>query len=274
MRFGITAVVVAIALAIVGMAARQGAGQASGDGPTVVVLPSLPRLFNLLFLIAVVLGVAVMGFLLSQRNKGPRRVKRARPKVPWWAQAIALVVILGVAMILNEALAGLIDLDAVLDLRNNVSNAVGDAIQYESSPFMGGIMTAFLAVTLVGSIAWWYLMVRATMETAEGPATSETFVAAAARDLDTIDDPRAAILACYAHLQQMVTTSGVATRRSDTPLQLLERVLEARNVDPDSITTLTQLFERARFSPHEIDESMRDRARAALEDVRIQLDAP
>jgi hypothetical protein len=239
-----------------------------------MVLPTLPRLFNYLVITAVILGLVVMGFLLTQKNRGPRRPRQNRVRVPWWAQALGVVAILGAAVLLSEALGGLLDLDALLDLRNNVSDAVGNGIQYESSPFMGGILTAFMAVSLVGSVVWWFLMVRATIATPEGTLPPDSYVAAAVKDLDTIDDPRAAILACYAHLQQMVTTSGVATRRSDTPLQLLERVLEARSVDPESITTLTQLFERARFSSHDVDESMRDRARSALDDVRSQLDEP
>jgi hypothetical protein len=272
-RFGIPAIVVTIALAVVGLAARQGAGRSAGDGPTVVVLPTLPRAFNYLMITAVVLGLVVMGFVLTQRNTSSARRKRAaRARVPWWAQAIAVVVILGLAVLLSEAIGGLLDLEALLDFRNTVGEAVTGAVEYESSPFMGGILTAFMGVFLVGSVVWWYLMVRATLETPDGTPPPDAFVAAAVKDLDTIEDPRAAILACYAHLQQMVVTSGVATRRSDTPLQLLERVLDSRNVNPESITTLTQLFERARFSSHEVDESMRDRARTALDDVRSQLD--
>jgi hypothetical protein len=271
-RFGIPAIVVTLALAVVGLAARQGAGRRAGDGPTVVVLPTLPRLFNYLMITAVILGLFVMAFILTQKNARSRYRRPARAKVPWWAQVIAVVVILGTAVILSEALGGLLDIEEFLDFRDSVGNVVDSAIEYESSTFMGGILTAFMAVSLVASVVWWFLMVRATIATPNGTPQPDAFVAAAVKDLDTIADPRTAILACYAHLQQMVVASGVETRRSDTPLQLLERVLDARNVDPGSITTLTQLFERARFSPHEVDESMRDRARTALDDVRTQLD--
>ena len=82
------------------VAARQGAGRSAGDGPTVVVLPTLPKLFNYLVIATVILGLAVMAFLLTQRNQGPRHQKRTRVRVPWWAQAIGVVAILGAAVLL------------------------------------------------------------------------------------------------------------------------------------------------------------------------------
>ncbi|CAN5351711.1 hypothetical protein BH20ACT24_BH20ACT24_13670 [soil metagenome] len=89
--------------------------------------------------------------------------------------------------------------------------------------------------------------------------------------LSAIPDPRAAVLACYARMQRVVDAAGIARSPSDTPLETLENVLRERRVPPASARELTRLFEWARFSPHEIDEAMRQEAVAALLRVREAL---
>jgi hypothetical protein len=90
-------------------------------------------------------------------------------------------------------------------------------------------------------------------------------------DLRGIADPRQAVIACYARMERLMSSSGIPHLASDTPTEFLARVLQRRSVTPESASMLTGLFERAKFSPHQVDEQMREDALVALERVRDEL---
>jgi hypothetical protein len=72
-------------------------------------------------------------------------------------------------------------------------------------------------------------------------------------------------------METLLARAGIPRREADTPEELLERVLRAHRAADASLTELTELFERARFSPHRIDDAMRRAALRALRDVRDQI---
>ncbi|MGI8620927.1 MAG: DUF4129 domain-containing protein, partial [Actinomycetota bacterium] len=67
--------------------------------------------------------------------------------------------------------------------------------------------------------------------------------------------------------------AGIVRRPSDAPFELLARLLHSLGASGAAARKLTELFERARFSDHEIDEAMRKQALAALAEVRTALAA-
>jgi hypothetical protein len=97
---------------------------------------------------------------------------------------------------------------------------------------------------------------------------------------DTIDDlrrepdARRAVIAAYARMERVLAQHGRPRRRSEAPFEYLARVLLGLRVRAAAVRDLTELFERAKFSTHEIDEAMRERAIAALVSVREDLQAP
>jgi hypothetical protein len=97
---------------------------------------------------------------------------------------------------------------------------------------------------------------------------------------DTIDDlrrepdARRAVIAAYARMERVLAQHGRPRRRSEAPFEYLARVLLGLRVRAAAVHDLTELFERAKFSTHEIDEAMRERAIAALVSVREDLQAP
>lgn len=95
---------------------------------------------------------------------------------------------------------------------------------------------------------------------------------AGARHLDLSGDPRQAIIAAYAQLLDGLAACAQARWPSETPLEHLERVLHALDVRPDPLRELTTLFGEARFSIHEMTDTHRDRARAALEAAAVDLE--
>lgn len=90
-------------------------------------------------------------------------------------------------------------------------------------------------------------------------------------DIRAERDPRRAIIAAYARLERVLTSNGVARRPAETSDEYLERILRELELAPGAIKRLTNLFQQAKFSHHEMDETMKSAAIDALEDVRAEL---
>ncbi len=86
-------------------------------------------------------------------------------------------------------------------------------------------------------------------------------------------DPRRAVIAAYAQMEHVLARHGLPRRPAEAPFEYLGRMLRELRVRASSALALTELFERARFSRHDIDASMRDEAIEALGAVRDDLRA-
>jgi len=92
-------------------------------------------------------------------------------------------------------------------------------------------------------------------------------------DLRAESDPRRAVIAAYARMERALAAHGVPRRRFEAPHEYLGRVLAEVTGGGLAARRLTALFERARFSPHEIDTSMKDEAIEAIESLQADLAA-
>jgi multisubunit Na+/H+ antiporter MnhB subunit len=92
-------------------------------------------------------------------------------------------------------------------------------------------------------------------------------------DLYAETDPRRAIIAAYARVERLFGSFGLPRDPSEAPVEYLERVLPELRASGSALRRLTRLFERAKFSTHDVDLSMRDDAIAALILVRDELRA-
>jgi hypothetical protein len=92
-------------------------------------------------------------------------------------------------------------------------------------------------------------------------------------DLRREQDPRRAVIAAYAQMEKALANHGLPRERSEAPFEYLTRMLRELRVRAASALALTELFERARFSHHVIDTSMKDEAIDALVAVRDDLKA-
>jgi hypothetical protein len=84
-------------------------------------------------------------------------------------------------------------------------------------------------------------------------------------------DPRAAVIAAYARMEQALTERELGRRTPEAPREYLSRVLREQGMPERSLTTLTALFEEARFSLHSIPHSAPRRALSELENARVVL---
>ena len=90
-------------------------------------------------------------------------------------------------------------------------------------------------------------------------------------DLRAEHDPRKAVIRTYARMEKLFAAHGVPRDESEAPLEYVARVLARLQVSAYSVNRVTQLFSRAKFSPHEIDAGMKDEAIEALVGLRAEL---
>ncbi len=88
------------------------------------------------------------------------------------------------------------------------------------------------------------------------------------------DDPRTAVIACYAAMEAALAESGVPRRDCDSPTELLERAVADHRVDGRHAYALTGLFREARYSTHPMDDAHVRRARSALDALAAGLAEP
>lgn len=90
-------------------------------------------------------------------------------------------------------------------------------------------------------------------------------------DLRGEGDPRKAVIASYASMERTLASHGFARIPAEAPLEYLGRILGTLEVRPDAVRSLTNLFEYAKFSRHDIDGQMKESAIEALLMIREDL---
>lgn len=93
-------------------------------------------------------------------------------------------------------------------------------------------------------------------------------------DLRSERDARRAVIAAYARMERALAASGLPRRAAEAPLEYMTRVLhDLLRASAASVSRLTTLFERAKFSTHEIGPELKEEAIDALVAVREELRA-
>jgi len=92
-------------------------------------------------------------------------------------------------------------------------------------------------------------------------------------DLRAERDPRRAVIGAYARMERTLGAYGLPRYPAEAPFEYLERMLTDLAVSSVSVRRLTALFERAKFSQHEVRPEMKDEAIDALEMVQFELRA-
>ena len=108
---------------------------------------------------------------------------------------------------------------------------------------------------------------------AEDPEDLREAVESGRTALRTVDDARAAIIACYVAMETSLTERGTARAVADTPDELLARATESGLVRGTAAARLTALFYEARFSSHPLGRGQRDAAEQALDELAAALAA-
>ena len=142
------------------------------------------------------------------------------------------------------------------------------------------LLYALLVVVLLAGVAvsiWWArrlrppIALRAGEVIAEDPEQLREAVESGRSALRTVDDARAAIIACYLAMETTLAERGTARGAADTPGELLTRATKAGLVRGTAAGQLTALFYEARFSSHPLGRRQRDAAERALDELAADL---
>jgi hypothetical protein len=145
------------------------------------------------------------------------------------------------------------------------------------------ILYVLLVVLLVAAVllsVWWSRRFRPSFAgktsgfLAEDPEDLREAVESGRRALRTVDDARAAIIACYVAMETSLAERGAARAVADTPDELLARARASGLVRGTAAARLTALFYEARFSSHPLGRGQRDAAEQALDELAAALAAP
>jgi membrane protein implicated in regulation of membrane protease activity len=139
-------------------------------------------------------------------------------------------------------------------------------------------VTLVLLAVVVGFLWWqWRKRLANAPLDEDGPQTLEQDVVETISytidDLEAEPDARRAVIAAYARMESVLGRHGLRRDPSDTAVEYLRRILLGLTSRRDAVTSLTSLFERAKFSAHEIDGSMKQEAISALRAIRDDLQA-
>jgi hypothetical protein len=138
------------------------------------------------------------------------------------------------------------------------------------------VIVASIIVGLAGAFAAAYVRKRrgggAWEREAQLAAALDEVLKDSLDDLRSDPDPRRAVIRAYARMERTFAAYGVPRDDSEAPLEYMARALEQLSVSVYSVRRLTQLFSRAKFSPHEVDAAMKDDAIEALVGLRAELE--
>ena len=155
----------------------------------------------------------------------------------------------------------------------------GDARPEVHSALASGVVEGLLlTLALIGFavVAWLYLAIlpeRTKGATpAPNPADLHKAVEDSLDDLRHLPDARLAIIRCYDRFERVLAGADVRRPAWQTVMEFMRTALKQAWLPRDSVRELTQLFEIARFSRHEVGPHHRERAWQALMAVKAALE--
>src|SRR5256886_17588762 len=95
----------------------------------------------------------------------------------------------------------------------------------------------------------------------------------AIEELEVGGDVRAVILACFRRFCALLGARGITAQGALTPRELEDLAVGRLHVSREASSTLTSLFEEARYSEHPLGEADRRRAIESLAGIRVALEA-
>ena len=271
-------------MALLALVAVAAAGHAPSSGPSQPSAPA-PRLLKdyiaTLGLLSIPIGLLIVIWaMLMQRvyKDVPLKSKTQLHGVPPVYIAIAvLIALLAIGIrFLDPTREGLGPLPPQGTAEPEPTRASDPRKPYEPQ-------FRWLPVIVVGSLvlgiggAMVLMSVRRQRELLAATPIRETVDEVLAETLDDLrreQDPRKAVIGAYAKMERTLAARGVPRRESEAPVEYLTRILDVVSASGHSVRRLTGLFARARYSPHEIDATMKEDAIDALTGLRAELAAP
>jgi hypothetical protein len=257
-------------LALLALAAIGAGGDEWGGGRDDRTIPGafVDYAYTLL-----ILGLIAMVILIIDAFRDRQSLPRMqRPRgFNWIAFFFALIVLSAYAAITNA------DFNRTPGAEGDGGGGAGGRTPppgFEDAP--GAQFQWWLAILIGLLVAAFMVRERRRRRRHAPPAAVDELEAVLTETLDELEldpDPRRAVIQAYVRMETVLGAHGHARHPHEAPLEYLARVLRALDVRAEAAHALTELFERARFSTHEIDTAMRAEAVASLAAVRDDLRA-
>jgi hypothetical protein len=278
-RLALVAAALVALLAIVALASRSGFGH-SHAAPTSSYASYAFTAFLILF--ALMIPVAVYAFLVQMREADVAQRRSFSKRV---IHNLATVLVLGVigAVIVyvrthNGHLFGIHITPFQRGGQAGTSGSGSARSSFEPS-FEWPVVWAAAAILVVVAVTLFVRRRRRPKGLEALPAEAEVSeqlaisISDAIDDLEAEPDARRAVIAAYARMESTLARNGLRRRPSETPVEYLRRILLGLTARADAVVRLTDLFELAKFSRHDIDASMKLEAIGALREIRDDLRA-
>jgi uncharacterized protein DUF4129 len=229
-------------------------------------------------LVAMAIGAVLTAALLVLRPQELDPLERAaRRRGRMWAALVLVVLLAIVALGARNVMTGngrgfAFGLFGGAGPTGDLQNT---ADRYE--PHFATAPTLVLVALVALAVLGWTVARRAKRAGSEVDVTLqsalEELLDDSVDDLRAETDPRRAVIATYARLERVLAAHDVPRRPSEAPDEYLRRVLESVELSRPAVTRLTALFQRAKFSQHDVDMTMKEEAIDALVSARDELRA-
>jgi Domain of unknown function (DUF4129) len=265
-------------LAIVAFASKSGIGRSSRAEPTPGYVSYAFTAFLIVFVLAI--PVAAYAFLLQARERGFERKSFGMRVIQ---NVLTVLVVLGIVSFVIYLKHHHSHLFSQASLRKpgQVVHKAGSGkanLKYEPKFEWSVFWVAVLALLATAAVLIDQRRRRIARRRKalplEAASVAEDLAAEmtdAIEDLEAEPDARRAVIAAYARMEAVLARHGLRRRPSETPLEYLRRILLGLTAWADAVTRLTNLFEQAKFSLHEIDATMKRDAIGALKEIRDDL---
>jgi heme/copper-type cytochrome/quinol oxidase subunit 2 len=289
------AITVLIALIVLGSRPYPGS---QGEGQTnTAVANAITDAITVLMMIATVAGAALLAFIFwpmrRRRRKDDEEYEEyVEPQRVHWTVKLALILlpllmVAGLIYAVYHVHGGSMPAPTEVPLGGPVAPLAptqqaqpGPAVTPQDNNWVAIAAAAALIFAALAVVIW--ALRRRTGAPAAvtapapetGPTLTEDLAAALDESLDDLRqerDPRRAVIGAYARMERILARHGLPRRRVETPYEYASRVLREAGLGEGAVRGLTNLFELARFSHHEIGTSMKEEAVAALVAIREEL---
>jgi hypothetical protein len=264
------------AIALLALAAAGSLRRPPGSGAGTPHFPTaLLQTLGLLAVIAVLAAAAVAAWALlpTKAHELPRR-----PRNPLF---MPMMLVGGVLVLALMRRLGWLERLSFPGLRSPASQGAEGAPTPPSSTALSGGEPGWISLVIVGLLlaAIAAAMVvrreraRRRRVALSGPGQLAELLDDTLAGLEDETDPRRSVIAAWIRMEGGLGAAGLPRRPAEAPLEYVARVLESASIRPESVRRLADLFERAKFSQHTIDERMRAEAIEAVTIIRAELEA-
>ena len=258
--------------------AIPGGGVSGGTSPSALGVfdPFLGDVFLVIFA-SVVVAMLVVAVLR-------RRVQQKAPAKPfsWWqviSSAIGLILVFALLL----AWPRMIQAFRIGQTPPTTGDA-GGASATGWPVAAGAPLGLFLGLTVLATIVILVALLRrgaGVVEIDDEPSADDPAARHAAADavqdaieeLEVGGDVRAVILACFRRFCALLGARGITAQGALTPRELEDLAVGRLHVSREASSTLTSLFEEARYSEHPLGEADRRRAIESFAGIRVALEA-